>query len=154
MTDDIEHLKVHKIAPRTTSDRMFLPQVDHAPAPSTPPDEVFADGVEPPSGPVDAQAAQQSVMDALATIFDPEIPVNIVDLGLIYDVIVTEDGVAEIKMTLTAPACPVAGAIVEEVAQKAGHVSGIAKAHVVLVWDPPWSPDRMTEAAKLELGLI
>ncbi|MBT8450951.1 MAG: DUF59 domain-containing protein [Deltaproteobacteria bacterium] len=97
---------------------------------------------------------QAAIIEALATIYDPEIPVNIYDLGLIYGVEVDEDGRAEIRMTLTAPACPVAGALVEEVAEKSGRVEGVSTSHVELVWDPPWTPERMTEAAKLELGMI
>ena len=97
---------------------------------------------------------EQKIIDVLKSCFDPEIPVNIYELGLIYGVEVAEDGRAEVRMTLTAPACPVAGAIVEEVAEKAGHVEGVSTAHVELVWDPPWTPERMTEAAKLELGMI
>ena len=103
---------------------------------------------------VDAAKIERDVIEVLKTIYDPEIPVNIYALGLIYGVEVSEDGRAEVRMTLTAPACPVAGAIVEEVAEKAGHVEGVSTSHVKLVWDPPWSPDRMSEAAKLELGML
>ena len=94
------------------------------------------------------------IIAALKTVYDPEIPADIYELGLIYGVEVSEDGRAEIRMTLTAPACPVAGALVEEVAEKSGRVEGVSTSHVELVWDPPWTPDNMTEAAKLELGMI
>ena len=103
---------------------------------------------------IDPREVEAAVIEALKTIYDPEIPVNIYALGLIYGVEVSEDGRAEVRMTLTAPACPVAGAIVEEVAEKAGHVEGVSTSHVELVWDPPWTPDRMSEAAKLELGML
>ena len=97
---------------------------------------------------------EEKVLGALKTVYDPEIPVNIYELGLIYGVEVSEDGRAEIRMTLTAPACPVAGALVEEVAEKSGRVEGVSTSHVELVWDPPWTPDNMTDAAKLELGML
>ena len=154
MVDDIEHLKVHKIAPRSTSERVFLPQADHEPLPSTPPTEIYGGSGEPLPEAIDVAAVKERILSAIQEIYDPEIPVNIYDLGLIYGVDVNEDGQAEIQMTLTAPACPVAGALVAEVAEKSGRVEGVSKSHVVLVWDPPWSPDRMTEEAKLELGLI
>jgi len=152
--DDIESLKIHKIGPRSKSDHVFLPQTNgHAP-PTEPVSEAYAGTGEKLAGPIDPKKVEAAVIDALQTIYDPEIPVNIYELGLIYGVEVTEDGRAEVRMTLTAPACPVAGAIVEEVAEKAGHVEGVSTSHVQLVWDPPWSPDRMSEAAKLELGML
>jgi FeS assembly SUF system protein len=104
--------------------------------------------------PIDPAEVEAAVIEALQTVYDPEIPVNIYELGLIYGVEVSEDGRAEIRMTLTAPACPVAGALVEEVAEKAGRVDGVSTSHVELVWDPPWTPDNMTDAAKLELGML
>ena len=154
MGDDIERLKIHKIQPRTTSDHVFLPQTDgHAP-PTEPISEAYGGTGEPPTAAIDPKTVEAAVVEALQTIYDPEIPVNIYELGLIYGVEVGVDGRAEVRMTLTAPACPVAGAIVEEVAEKTGRVEGVSTSHVELVWDPPWSPDRMSEAAKLELGMI
>jgi FeS assembly SUF system protein len=152
--DEIERLKIHKIQPRTSSDHVFLPQAEGHPPPSEPISEAYGGNGEPPEMPIDPLAVEVAVIDALRTIFDPEIPVNIYELGLIYGVDVTPDGRAEVRMTLTAPACPVAGALVEEVAEKTGRVEGVSTSHVELVWDPPWTPDRMTEAAKLELGLF
>jgi FeS assembly SUF system protein len=152
--DDIERLKIHKIEPRSTSDHVFLPRVDGHPPPIEPVSEAYAGTGEQPTLPIDPKKVEAAIIEALQTIYDPEIPVNIYELGLIYGVEVAEDGRAEVRMTLTAPACPVAGAIVEEVAEKAGHVEGVSTAHVELVWDPPWTPDRMTEAAKLELGMM
>ena len=105
-------------------------------------------------GQIDPAEVETSIIEALKTVYDPEIPVNIYELGLIYGVEVSENGHAEIRMTLTAPACPVAGALVEEVAEKAGRVEGVSTSHVELVWDPPWTPDHMTDAAKLELGML
>jgi FeS assembly SUF system protein len=152
--DEIERLKIHKIQPRTSSDHVFLPQAEGHPPPSEPISEAYGGNGKPPETPIDPLAVEVAVIDALRTIFDPEIPVNIYELGLIYGVDVTADGRAEVRMTLTAPACPVAGALVEEVAEKTGRVEGVSTSHVELVWDPPWTPDRMTEAAKLELGLF
>jgi len=152
--DDIERFKIHKIEPRSTSDHVFLPVSDpHHPA-TEPITEALGGTGEKLSAPIDPQQVEVAIVEALQTIYDPEIPVNIYELGLIYGVEVDENGRAEIRMTLTAPACPVAGAIVEEVAEKSGRVEGVSTSHVELVWDPPWTPERMTEAAKLELGMI
>ena len=94
------------------------------------------------------------IVDQLVTVFDPEIPVNIYELGLIYDIIVDADGLAVIKMTLTAPGCPAAITLPAEVQGKVKSVDGISDARVDVVWDPPWSKDLMSEAAKLQLGLF
>ena len=97
---------------------------------------------------------EAEILEALREVYDPEIPVNIYDLGLIYDVNVDEDGVVEIEMTLTSPACPVAGILPGQVEQKVREVSGVADVSVELVWEPAWSMDRMSEEAKLELGFF
>ena len=154
MGDDIERLKIHKIKPRTTSDHVFLPVSDVPHPPTEPISEAVGGSGEAPAEPIEPAKVEEAVIEALKTVYDPEIPVNIYELGLIYGVEVSEDGRAEIRMTLTAPACPVAGAIVEEVAEKAGRVEGVSTSHVELVWDPPWTPDNMTDAAKLELGML
>ncbi len=154
MSDDIERLKIHKIEPRTTSEHFFLPQAEGHRPPDEPLGEAYGGTGEQLAGPIDPKAVEAAIVEALQSIYDPEIPVDIYALGLIYGVAVAEDGRAEVRMTLTAPACPVAGAIVEEVAEKTGRVPGVSTSHVELVWDPPWTPDRMTEAAKLELGLL
>jgi FeS assembly SUF system protein len=152
--DDIERLKIHKIQPRSTSDHVFLPLADgHRPI-AEPISEAHGGTGEKTGMPVDPREVELAIIEALKTIYDPEIPVNIYELGLIYGVEVYPDGRAEIRMTLTAPACPVAGALVEEVAEKTGRVQGVSASHVELVWDPPWTPDKMTEAAKLELGML
>jgi FeS assembly SUF system protein len=93
------------------------------------------------------------IVDAISTIYDPEIPVNIWELGLIYDVFVDAAGVAGIRMTLTAPGCPAAQSLPVEVHQKVKAVPGVSDAKVDIVWEPAWSKDRMSEAAKLQLGL-
>jgi FeS assembly SUF system protein len=94
------------------------------------------------------------VFAALKTVRDPEIPVNLVELGLIYDVVIRQDGMVQIAMTLTTPACPVAGSLAEQVQHIVSLVSGVSVVLVKLVWSPPWTQDRMSEEAKLELGLL
>ena len=103
---------------------------------------------------MNTEAVRESVIDALKTIFDPEIPVNIYDMGMIYEVRVEENGYAYVKMTLTSPACPVAGTLPPEVEVKVAGVKGIEDAKVELVWDPPWTQEMLSEAAKLQLGLL
>lgn len=97
---------------------------------------------------------KETVVEQLKTVFDPEIPVNIYDLGLIYDVDIDDEAHAHIKMTLTTPGCPVAQTFPGTVEQSVLSVEGVNECTVELVWDPPWTQDRMTEAAKLELGLF
>ncbi|WP_298671547.1 SUF system Fe-S cluster assembly protein [uncultured Sphingomonas sp.] len=99
-------------------------------------------------------ALYEAVLDALKEIYDPEIPVNIYDLGLIYGVEVTEDGHAAITMTLTTPHCPVAESMPGEVEMRVSAVPGIAFTDVNLVWDPPWDPAKMSDEARLELGML
>jgi len=96
---------------------------------------------------------EAQVVDALRTCFDPEIPVNIYELGLIYDVSVDSVGAVAIKMTLTSPHCPAAQSLPAEVQAKAKAVSGVGDVNVEVVWDPPWDPSRMSEAARLQLGM-
>lgn len=94
------------------------------------------------------------VIKALSTVFDPEIPVNIYELGLIYGVIVETSGAVGIRMTLTAPACPAAQYLPAQVKEKVAAVPGVTDVKVDVVWDPPWDRDRMSEAAKLQLGMF
>ena len=107
---------------------------------------------EPPAG--DSGDLHEAVIEALKDIYDPEIPVNIYDLGLIYDVEITPEHHAMVKMTLTTPHCPVAESMPGEVELRVGSVPGIGHAEVELVWDPPWDPQRMSDEAKLELGML
>ena len=109
---------------------------------------------EAPGGSVEVDALERQVIAALRTIYDPEIPVNIYDLGLVYELTVSTAGTVRLRMTLTAPGCPVAQTFpaIVEAAVKA--VEGVNEARVELVWDPPWSKDRMSEAARLDLGMI
>ena len=97
---------------------------------------------------------EEKVIDVLRTVFDPEIPVNIYDLGLIYQIEVAPDYHVNVKMTLTAPGCPVAGTLPPEVQRKIEAISEVPSANVELVWEPAWTKDRMSEAALLELGLL
>ncbi|KLE32188.1 SUF system Fe-S cluster assembly protein [Aurantiacibacter gangjinensis] len=96
----------------------------------------------------------QAVIDALKEIYDPEIPVNIYDLGLIYNVEVAEDADVVITMTLTTPNCPVAESMPAEVEMRAASLPGVRDAEVVVTWDPPWDPSKMSDEARLELGML
>jgi len=97
---------------------------------------------------------EQNVVDAIKTCYDPEIPINIYELGLIYQIRVKAHGEIAIVMTLTAPNCPAAQSLPEEVRQKVEGIHGVSKATVEVVWEPPWNPSRMSEAAQLELGFF
>lgn len=98
------------------------------------------------------EETRQAVVEMLRTCYDPEIPVDIYELGLIYQVDVDEAGKVSIRMTLTSPMCPVAGSLPGEVEGKVRSVPGVTDAAIDLVWDPPWDPSLMSEAAKLQLG--
>ncbi|MEP7013489.1 MAG: SUF system Fe-S cluster assembly protein [Acidobacteriota bacterium] len=110
----------------------------------------------PPAAPSAKAEAEleNAVVEALQTIYDPEIPVNIYELGLIYDLDVQATGRVHIQMTLTAPACPVAGTLPGEIQAKVAGVTGVTEAEVELVWEPAWDPSRMSEAARLQLGMF
>jgi FeS assembly SUF system protein len=122
-------------------------------APPPPP----APGSQPEVGPADPALTaefQGPIIDVIKTVFDPEIPVDIYELGLIYDIVVDADRRALVRMTLTSPACPSAQQLPSEVRYKVKALEGIADAAVEVVWDPPWDKDRMSEAAKLQLGFF
>jgi FeS assembly SUF system protein len=102
----------------------------------------------------DGRIVAERILESLQTVYDPELPVNIVDLGLIYAIDIDADYNAKLKMTLTAPGCPVADQIVREVESKMRSTPGVAEAKVELVWSPPWEKSRMSDAALLELGLL
>lgn len=104
--------------------------------------------------PMDRKQLQDQIIEMLKTIFDPEIPVDVYELGLIYEVKVNEEGNAFILMTLTSPSCPVAESLPAEVEQKAASVEGIKSAKVEITFEPPWSQDMMSEEAKLDLGFL
>jgi FeS assembly SUF system protein len=103
---------------------------------------------------VELNVLMEQIVQALQQCYDPEIPVNIYDLGLIYEINLGETGRVRINMTLTSPACPVADLLPEEIRTRLLTVTGINKVDINLIWDPPWSPEFMSEAAKLELGLM
>jgi FeS assembly SUF system protein len=109
---------------------------------------------EPLSGSEPGGELYEAIITALKEIYDPEIPVNIYELGLIYGVEVTDEGHAAVTMTLTTPHCPVAESMPAEVELRVSAVPGIATADVNLVWDPPWDPQKMSDEAKLELGML
>ncbi len=102
----------------------------------------------------DTKALEAAIVEALQTVYDPEIPVSIYELGLIYDIAIDGDAQVVITMTLTAPGCPVADILPVEIEEKVRAVPGVAKARVEITWDPPWRPDMMSEAARLELGMF
>lgn len=106
-----------------------------------------------PKDPDEPVAERTAVENAMREVYDPEIPVNIYDLGLIYGLEIAEDGTIDVTMTLTAPACPVAGTLPGEVARAIADVPGTGEVTVTLTWDPPWDKDKMTEDARLALGI-
>jgi len=115
------------------------------------------EGETPQIGPVDSALTaefQQPIIDVIKTVFDPEIPVDIYELGLIYEILVDAEKRALIKMTLTSPACPSAQQIPQEVRYKVKAIPGITEAWVEIVWEPPWTKDRMSDVAKLTLGMF
>jgi FeS assembly SUF system protein len=97
---------------------------------------------------------EAEVLDALRTCYDPEIPVNIYELGLVYEVKVDDAGLVSIKMTLTSPHCPAVQSLPAEIENKVKAVSGVSDVKIELVWDPPWDPSKMSEAARLQLGMM
>ena len=103
---------------------------------------------------MDNEALKQQAVEVLKTIFDPEIPVNIYELGLIYEIDVLPLNNLQVVMTLTSPACPAAQTIPVEVDQKLREIEGVNDVHVAVTWTPPWDKSRMTEAAQLELGML
>jgi len=107
-----------------------------------------------PEGETAPKPTEDRIIAAICDVFDPEIPVNIYELGLIYVVEIKDDSAVKVEMTLTAPACPVAGDIVREVQTKVEEIPGIMDCHVQLTFDPPWNREMMTEEAKLELGFL
>ena len=107
-----------------------------------------------PAGDIPNADLKDAIVEALKSIYDPEIPVDIYELGLIYDVAVDEDGDAVVTMTLTTPHCPVAESLPNEVELRVLSVPRVRDAEVKLVWDPPWDPSKMSDEARLELGML
>ena len=102
----------------------------------------------------DSMALEIKVIDVLKNCFDPEIPTNIYDLGLIYEINIDDDANVHTRMTLTSPFCPVAGTLPPEVEEKIRNIEGVCSSKVEVVWEPPWSKDMMSEVAQLETGMI
>jgi FeS assembly SUF system protein len=120
----------------------------------TPSGGIAASGAPAGGSGADRDAVRQRVIDVLRNVYDPEIPVNIYELGMIYDIDVDDVGNVKITMTLTSPSCPVAESLPREVEVQVSALEDVRAAQIDLVWDPPWSPERMTEAAKLQLGMM
>ena len=134
---------------------MTPPRVEPPPAippPPVPSADTTHDPIEP--DPLKTLELKPKLIEALSTVYDPEIPVNIYELGLIYDIDVNGDGLVGIRMTLTSPGCPAAQSLPAEVKAKARAVPGVSDAWVDVVWEPTWEMSKMTEAAKLQLGLL
>lgn len=153
---NVEEVDAVEPAPRARVDDMAS-ETQAVPAPERKRD--YLDGflaqqpqADDPASP--GGAIYEGVLAALKEIFDPEIPVNIYDLGLIYGVDVSEDASVAVTMTLTTPHCPVAESMPAEVELRVGAVPGVGDAEVNLVWDPPWSPENMSDEARLELGML
>jgi FeS assembly SUF system protein len=102
---------------------------------------------------IDKELLEKQIVDVIRTVYDPEIPVNIYELGLIYDIHIDDERNVHIRMTLTSPACPVAGSLPGDVRQRVQSIEEIKDVKVDIVWDPPWNPAMMSEEARLELGL-
>jgi FeS assembly SUF system protein len=103
---------------------------------------------------IDKEFLEKEIVSKLKSVFDPEIPVDIYELGLIYQVLLTDEGDVSIKMTLTSPACPVAGSLPQEVKDKVASIKEINDVDLELVWEPPWEKDMMSDEAKVELGFF
>ena len=132
---------------RVEPPRAIPPTQPSAPAPATTHDPVVPD-------PLKTLELKPKLIEALSTVFDPEIPVNIYELGLIYDIDVNADGLVGIRMTLTSPACPAAQSLPGEVKAKAKTVPGVSDAWVDVVWEPTWDMSKMSDEAKLQVGLL
>ena len=135
-------------------DTSALTDPDPAAPPGAVPPPASEEPAPPDADPVRTLEMKPQIVEQLSTVYDPEIPVNIYELGLIYDIAVSKDGLAVIQMTLTAPGCPAAVTLPAEVQGKVKSLDGITNARVDLVWEPPWDKDRMTDAAKLQLGIF
>ena len=135
------------IPPRVDPPRATMPSPEPDPPPATTHDPIQSD-------PLKTLELKPKLIEALSTVYDPEIPVNIYEMGLIYDIDVNAEGLVGIRMTLTSPACPAAQSLPGEVKAKARGVPGVSDAWVDVVWEPTWDMSKMTEAAKLQLGML
>ena len=144
----------HILAPTPTPTPDPEPEVEVAPVVEEAPQVVEESPAPAKMDSEEAGPIEQGVVDAIKTVFDPEIPVNIYELGLIYDVDVLEGGNVHVRMTLTSPNCPAAQSLPAEVKNKSASVEGVSGATVDVVWDPPWDPTMMSDAARLELNIL
>jgi FeS assembly SUF system protein len=132
----------------------MMPPYDMPAGEGEPPKEGTTVKAGEPKDPSIPTAGEDAVVEALRSVYDPEIPVNIYDLGLIYNLNVAENGDVAITMTLTAPACPVAGSLPGEVAERVSATEGVGEVSVAITWDPPWTPANMSEVAKVALDMF
>jgi FeS assembly SUF system protein len=150
MRPEITQIETSRLAKERTP-------ADTAPeSPPAPVTSVTPALIESPAEPLSGEQIEElksKIIAVLSTCFDPEIPVNIYELGLIYEIDISPSGAVVIRMTLTTPACPAAGSLPPEVERKVRTVPGVTAAKVEIVWDPPWDKDRMSEAARLQLGI-
>jgi FeS assembly SUF system protein len=142
-----------KTTPLDTSRLGHPPVSESAPLPTDPAPPISAPPLTEPLTADDVQTLKNDIVAALCTCFDPEIPVNIYELGLIYDIEIAPTGSIAIRMTLTSPMCPAAGSLPGDVQRKVQALPKVTSVKVDVVWDPPWDKDRMSEAAKLQLGI-
>lgn len=164
MSDETRKFAIEEVQDVAAPRRAFVEDAVEEAPPETPAEKLerkrdYLEGflAEKPQGLAAGEpggAIYEGVIAALRDIFDPEIPVNIYDLGLIYGVDVGEDGHVAVTMTLTTPHCPVAESMPGEVELRVSAVPGVRDAEVNLVWDPPWDPQKMSDEAKLELGML
>ena len=132
----------------------MMPPYDMPAGDGEPPKEGTTVTAGVPKDPNVPSATEDSVIEAMRSVYDPEIPVNIYDLGLIYDMKTQANGNVDITMTLTAPGCPVAGSLPKEVAEAVARVDGVGEVAVTLTWDPPWTQANMSEVAKVALDMF
>lgn len=151
--DDVDALKVHHIEPEKPRRHLSV-LGSELPSAEVTTNTNVAEGTHPEAVPSSDEALREAIVAALCTVYDPEIPVDIYKLGLIYGIAIDASRNVVVTMTLTAPGCPVAGSLVAEVTRKTAEVPGVAQATVDLVFDPPWSMETMSDEAKLELGLL
>ena len=158
-----DHRKTPASPDAVASEAVPVPAVEMTPPPVEPPRAIMS--TQPPDPPTETHdpitpdplktlELKPKLIEALSTVYDPEIPVNIYEMGLIYDIDVNADGLVGIRMTLTSPACPAAQSLPVDVKAKAKAVPGVSDAWVDVVWEPTWEMSKMSEAAKLQLGLL
>jgi FeS assembly SUF system protein len=139
-------------SPARDADLEVKPEAEAQAAPS--PDEGMSGAATSETLSADGDAIKARVIENIKKVFDPEIPVNVYELGLIYEVRPDDEGMVYVQMTLTAPNCPAAGILPGQVESQARAADGVKDVKLDLVFDPPWTPDRMSEAARLELGML